>query len=69
LYSSIVKQFEDSITRFQEVQSEIKSFMQNQILRDAEIVMNKKLDDKEREEILNNPEVIYKFIRLNDYNS
>lgn len=43
--------------------------MQNQILRDAEIVMNKKLDDKEREEILNNPEVIYKFIRLNDYNS
>jgi len=69
LYSSIVKQFEDSITRFQEVQSEIKSFMQNQILRDAEIVMNKKLDDKEREEILNNPEVIYRFIRLNDYNS
>lgn len=40
------------MNKFQSVQSEIKEKIQTKVLRDAEIVLNRKLDPSEREKIL-----------------
>ena len=40
------------MSKFQSVQSEIKGKLQGKVLRDAEIVLNRKLDPAEQEKIL-----------------
>ncbi len=45
------------MSNFSNIQNEIKKIIQSKTIRDAEIVMNKKLDSAEKEEILANPEV------------
>jgi hypothetical protein len=61
LYGSLIKQFEESATKFQTVQSEIKTMMQTRVVRDAEIILNRRLDAGEREEILNDPGQVQRF--------
>lgn len=53
-----MKHFSESMTKFQRVQSEIKEKIQAKILRDAEIVLNRKLDPSEQEKILTDQGVI-----------
>lgn len=60
LYGSLIRQFEDACGRYQLVQTEIKNIMQNKIVRDAEIVLNKRLDPEEKQSIIENPQQIQK---------
>lgn len=39
----------------------MKNLIQTKVIRDAEIILNRKLDPNEREEILNDPEQVQKF--------
>lgn len=59
LYGAFVKQFGECMNKFQSVQSDIKSKIQNKVLRDAEIVLNRKLDPSEQERILQDQTVFY----------
>ena len=53
LYGAYSKLFGQTINNFEDIQSEIKGKMQGKVLRDAEIVLNRKIDPAERENILN----------------
>jgi hypothetical protein len=55
LFGSLLKEFERTAGNFQAIQSEIKQMMQTRIIRDAEIVLNKELQNDEKKEILENP--------------
>ena len=52
------KKYQDCIIRFQNVESEIKNTMQTKIVRSAEIVLSRKLEEGERNEVINNPKVV-----------
>jgi len=57
LSGSIIKEFEEAIGKFQSRQSDIQATMRNSTVRDAETLLNKKLNDKEKQDIIDNPEV------------
>lgn len=46
--------------KFQNIESEIKNIMQTRIIRDAEIILNRDLEEEERMEFLNNPSQVQK---------
>jgi hypothetical protein len=50
------------MNKFQSVQSDIKAKLQGKVLRDAEIVLNRKLDPSEQEKILQDQSVEFIFI-------
>lgn len=56
----MIKQYEDACVKFQNVESEIKNIMQTRIIRDAEIIMNRKLEENEKADFLNNPQQVHK---------
>jgi hypothetical protein len=60
LFGSLIKQYEEACSKFQNVENEIKSHMQTRVVRDAEIVLNRKLNPEEKEGILTNPEQVKK---------
>jgi len=60
LSGSLIKQYEQACSKFQNVENEIKQIMQTRVVRDAEIILNRKLEAGEREEILNDPEQVQK---------
>ncbi len=54
----IIKDFGDSVEKFQAKQAEIKQVMQKSTIRDAEVLLGRKLNDKETEDIIEDPSVI-----------
>ena len=54
----MIKQYEDAITKFQTIEREIQHILQTRVIRDAEIILNKKLDPEEIESVLNHPEQV-----------
>jgi hypothetical protein len=57
LHGSIIKNFQDEVADFQVIQNDIKNYKQNLTVRNAEIVIGRKLDIKEKENIVNDPKV------------
>lgn len=57
LHGSIIKKFQDEVADFQVIQNDIKNYKQNLTVRNAEIVIGRKLDIKEKENIVNDPKV------------
>jgi hypothetical protein len=57
LHGSLIKNFQDEVSDFQVIQNEIKNYKQNLSVRNAEIVIGRKLDNKEKENIVNDPKV------------
>jgi len=62
LYGAYSKLFQETITQFEDIQTEIKGKMQGKVLRDAEIVLNRKIDPSEREAILNDQAYVQKML-------
>jgi len=62
LYGAYSKLFQEVITKFEDVQTEIKGKMQGKVLRDAEIVLNRKIDPSEREAVLNDQAYVQKLL-------
>lgn len=63
LHGTLVKLFQESVTDFQAAQGELKSMKQNIIVRNAEIVMNRKLENDEKEQIVNDPQIIQDMLK------
>jgi hypothetical protein len=57
LQGSLYKQFQDTLGDFQIEQNEIKMIKEEKTIRDAELYMDRKLNQNEREEVLHNPNV------------
>lgn len=55
---SLIKQYENACTKFQTVEREIQKILQTRVIRDAEIILNKKLDPDEIDSVLNHPEQV-----------
>lgn len=56
-----MKLFQETMTEFEDVQTEVKSRMEGKVVRDAEIVLNRKIDPQEREMVLQDQQVKIKF--------
>jgi len=54
----IIKDFSDSVEKFQTKQAEIKQVMQKSTVRDAEVLLGRKLTETETVDIINDPSVI-----------
>ncbi|MCQ2820389.1 MAG: hypothetical protein MJ252_24250 [archaeon] len=65
LFKSLVKKYQDAAMNFQEVQSSVKSLMQNNIIRTAEIALDRKLNEQEKHDIINDPQTVQKFYENN----
>lgn len=61
LQGSLYRQFQDHLVEFQIEQHEIKQIKEETTVRNAEIIMERKLDVNERDTVLHNPKVIYYF--------
>ena len=57
LYGAYSKLYQETINNFEDVQSDIKAKLEGKVLRDAEIVLNRKIDPTEREAVLNDTNV------------
>ena len=57
LNAAVIKSFQEAVTENQIVQNEIKNIKQNKTIRNAEIVLGRKLNPKESESVINNPAV------------
>ena len=58
LQGSLYKQFQDLLGDFQIEQSEIKLIKEEKTIRNAEIIMERKLDANERDKVLHNPKMV-----------
>ena len=58
LLGAYSKLYQETIDNFKDVQTEIKGKMEGKVLRDAEIVLNRKIDPSERDQVLNDQNVI-----------
>mmetsp|Transcript_35032 Transcript_35032/g.36437 ORF Transcript_35032/g.36437 Transcript_35032/m.36437 type:complete len:297 (-) Transcript_35032:48-938(-) len=63
LYSACLKQFEKTTEKFTKEQDSVRDYIKSSILRDAEMVLEKKLSDNEKEDILNNPELVQDLLK------
>lgn len=57
LYSAIIKVFQEKVLVYQTAQADLKNFKKNLILRQAEIIINRKLTEGEIENVVSNPQV------------
>jgi hypothetical protein len=62
LNGSLIKHFQEVIMDYQQVQNELKSFKQGMIIRNAEIILNRKLDQFEKEDIVHDPKRIQELL-------
>ncbi len=58
LYGSIIKGFEASALKFSTIQSEVKRITQNKTVRECELVLDKRLDQSEKQELLAQPQAV-----------
>ena len=58
MYSACLKQFEKASDVFNIEQNKVSDYLKQSIIRDAEILMNKSLTEKEQENVLENPEIV-----------
>jgi len=61
----IIKDFGDSVEKFQAKQAEIKQVMTKSTVRDAEVLLGRKLNEKETNDIIEDPAVINTFLSVN----
>ena len=63
LHSSEVKNFQNLMTEFQSLESDLKSTNETMILRSAEIALGHKLSPEEQMNIVQNPDTVQKMIQ------
>lgn len=63
LYSACLKKFEKTIANFNLEQSNVSEYIKNSIVRDAEMLLDKKLTDTEKEDIIDNPELVQELLK------
>lgn len=63
LHGATVKNFQDTMYDFQNIESDLKTTNENMILQSAKITLGRPLTDEERVEILENPEMVQKMMQ------
>lgn len=63
MYTAVIKKLDTSSSKFNTEQSLFKDFLKKSIVREAEMATERRLTDKEKEEIIQNPSLIQDLIR------
>ena len=58
LFDGMIKKFQHSVERFQEIYNEIKSVRETKIVRGAEIALGQDLDEQERKQVIEDPQMV-----------
>jgi len=58
LFDALIKKYQHTMQRFQNVETEIKKIKETKLIREAEIAVNHELNEEEREEVIENPQMI-----------
>ena len=58
LFGAMIKKYQQACLKFQKAESDIKNIIQTKFVRSAEIALNKELSEKEKNEVINDPQVI-----------
>lgn len=58
LFDAMIKKYQHTMQRFQEEESKIKSIKETKLIRGAEIALGQELDEQERKEIIENPQMV-----------
>lgn len=61
LFKSLIKRYQDACKNFQSTEEAIKTIMQNNLIRAAEIATDQRLTQQQKYELIDNPETIQKF--------
>jgi hypothetical protein len=63
LHGSMIKNYQEIVSEYQTASNEIKVNKQNKTLRNAEIVIGRKLQPNEKENIINDPKLIQEMLK------
>ncbi len=63
LHGSLIKNFSDTVSDYQAVQSDIINVKQEKTLRNAELVIGRKLDENEKEKVISDPNVVQEIFK------
>ena len=58
LFGAMIKKYQQTCLKFQKAENDIKNIIQTKFVRSAEIALNKELSEKERSEVINDPQII-----------
>lgn len=58
LFEAMFKNYQNVIQKFQDVESDIKKLKEDKIIRAAEIVLDEELNEKQRKEMIENPQIL-----------
>ena len=58
LFGSMLKKYQNSCMRFQREESDIKNIIETKLVRAAEIAVNQELNEEQRKEVIENPQMI-----------
>ena len=61
LFGALTKKYQDVSIKFQAIENEIKNLIQEKMIRGAEIALGQDLDEKQKNEILNDPKIVQKY--------
>lgn len=61
LFGAMIKKYQKVTIRFQSIESEISSINQKKIVRSAEIVLDKELNEEEKKDVINNPDRVKQY--------
>lgn len=62
LHGSLIKNFQETVNKFQILQNSVRHIKQSMTVREAEIWMGRDLNATEKENVLNDPTVLYMLI-------
>ena len=60
LFGALAKKYQDVTIKFQTIENEIKNIIQKKMIRGAEIALGHDLNEKEKNDILNEPKMVQK---------
>ena len=58
LFDSMIKKYQNTMQRFQDAENEIKKIKETKLVRGAEIALGQELDDQERKDLVENPQML-----------
>ena len=58
LFDAMIKKYQNTLQRFQEEENEIKRIKETKLVRGAEIALGQELDEQERKELIENPQIL-----------
>ena len=58
LFGSMLKKYQNTCMRFQREESDIKNIIETKLVRAAEIAVNEELNEQQRKEVIENPQMI-----------